>query len=108
MRAKLMLVANSIKSFATNTGIITMKTLQELFELQGKAVQMYSTSHESLGDVFFSYSGHVNQMDVSYYPLGWDKKDEATKYEFTTYLTDEGIQAMYWWIVVNLRVTNRK
>jgi uncharacterized caspase-like protein len=69
---------------------------------------MYSTSHESLGDVFFSYSGHVNQMDVSYYPLGWDKKDEATKYEFTTYLTDEGIQAMYWWIVVNLRVTNRK
>jgi vacuolar-type H+-ATPase catalytic subunit A/Vma1 len=74
MRAKLMLVANSIKSFAINTGIITMKTLQELFELQGKAVQMYSTSHESLGDVFFSYSGHVNQMDVSYYPLGWDKK----------------------------------
>ena len=107
MRAKLMLVANSIKSFAINTGIITMKTLQELFELQGKAVQMSKTS-QVFGDVFFSYSGHVNQMDVAYYPLGWDKKEEATKYEFTTYLTDEGIQAMYWWIVVNLRVTNRK
>ncbi len=102
-----MLVANSIKPFATNTGIIKMKTLQDLFELQGKAVQKYSTS-EVYGDVFFSYSGHVNQMDVTYYPLGWDKKDEATKYEFTTYLTDEGIQAMYWWIIVNLRVTNRK
>lgn len=102
-----MLVANSIKPFATNTGIIKMKTLQELFELQGKAVYRYGKS-EVYGDVFFSYSGHVNQMDVSYYPLGWDKKDEATEYKFTTYLTDEGIQAMYWWIIVNLRLVNDK
>ncbi len=102
-----MLVSNSMKPYATNTGMITMKTLQDLFELQGKAVKSYGTS-KAFGDVFFSYSGHVNQMDVSYYPLGWDKKDEATKYEFSTYLTEEGIQAMYWWIIVNLRVTNRK
>jgi len=104
-----MLVANSIKPFAINTGIITMKTLQDLLQLQAIAMEKYNKkSGMHMGEVFFSFAGHVNQMDVSYYPLGWDKKDEATEYKFTTYLTEEGIQAMYWWMIVNLRVTNRK
>ena len=104
-----MLVANSIKPYATNTGIITMKTLQDLFELQAIAIDKYN-GHEAFGTghVFFSYSGHVNQMDVAYYPLGWNKRNDATEHKFTTYLTEEGIQAIYWWIIVNLRVTNRK
>tara|TARA_B100000768_G_scaffold157939_1_gene156269 strand:+ start:4316 stop:4630 length:315 start_codon:yes stop_codon:yes gene_type:complete len=104
-----MLVANSIKSFAINTGIITMKTLQDLLELQAIAMEKYnSKSGLSHGEVFFSFAGHVNTMDVRYYPLGWNKKDEATEYKFNTYLTEDGIQAMYWWMIVNLRVTNRK
>jgi len=101
-----MLVANSIKSFATNTGIITMKTLQDLLQLQAIAMEKYNKHSGLQGEVFFTYAGHVNSMDVSYYPLGWDKKDEATEHKFTTYLTEEGIQAMYWWMRVNLRLTN--
>ncbi len=101
------MVANSIKSFATNTGMITMKTLQDLLQLQAIAMEKYNKdSGMGMGEVFFTFSGHINQMDVSYYPLGWDRRKDATKYEFTTYLTEEGIQAMYWWMRVNLRLTN--
>ena len=104
-----MLVANSIKPFAINTGIITMKTLQDLMKLQAKAMDMYhKDTGRFMGEVFFSFSGHVNSMSVKYYPLGFDDRDKANSYEFTTYLTEEGIQAMYWWMIVNLRVTNRK
>ncbi len=85
-----------------------MKTIQDLLQLQAKAMEKYNRKSGLQGDVFFSFSGHVNTMDVSYYPLGWDKKDEATEYKFTTYLTEEGIQAMYWWMIVNLKITNRK
>lgn len=84
-----------------------MKTLTDLLQLQAKAMEKYN-SDSKLGQVFFSFSGHVNAMDVSYYPLGWDQRDEAMEQKFTTYLTEEGIQAMYWWIIVNLRITNRK
>lgn len=103
-----MLVANSIKPFAINTGIITMKTLQDLLQLQAIAMEKYNKNSGLMGDVFFSFSGHVNTMDVSYYPLGWDNKEGAIEYKFTTYLTEDGIQAMYWWMIVNLRITNRK
>ena len=101
-----MLAANSIKPYAINTGIITMKTLQDLMELQAKAIEKYD-GHETfgMGQVFFSFSGHVNQMDVAYYPLGWDKRNDATEHKFSTYLTEDGIQAMYWWMVVNLRIS---
>ena len=104
-----MLVANSMKPYATNTGIITMKTLQDLLGLQAKAMEMYhKDTGRVMGEVFFSFSGHVNSMSATYYPLGFEDRDKANSYEFTTYLTEEGIQAMYWWMVVNLRVTNRK
>ncbi len=78
-------------------------------KLQAIAIDKYD-GHEAfgLGQVFFSYSGHVNQMECTYYPCGWDRREEATTHEFSTYLTEEGIQAMYWWMVVNLRITNRK
>ena len=39
---------------------------------------------------------------------GYDDRDKANSYEFTTYLTEEGIQAMYWWIIVNLKVKKTK
>jgi len=84
-----------------------MKTLQDLMELQAIAMEKYNkNSGMHMGEVFFSFAGHTNGMDVTYYPLGWDRKDEATEYKFSTYLTEEGIQAMYWWMRVNLRLTN--
>lgn len=103
-----MLVANSIKSFAINTGIITMKTLQDLLELQAKAMEKYNKNSGLQGEVFFNYAGHVNSYDITYYPLGWDNRLEANEHKLTTYLTEEGIQAAYWWMIVNLRITNRK
>jgi len=84
-----------------------MKTLQDLLQLQAIAMEKYNkNSGMGMGEVFFSYAGHVNSFDVTYYPLGWDRKDEATEHKYTTYLTEEGIQSAYWWMRVNLRLTN--
>ena len=80
-----------------------MKTLTDLLQLQAKAMEKYNKD-SIFGQVFFSFSGHVNRMDVRYYPLGWDKKDDALEHQFTTYVNEEGIQAMYWWLRVNLEL----
>lgn len=81
-----------------------MKTLQDLLELQAKAMEKYN-KNSGMGEVFFTYAGHVNSYDITYYPLGWDNRLKATEHKLTTYLTEEGIQAAYWWMIVNLRIS---
>jgi len=99
-----------------------MKTLQDLFTIQGiatkesmegRALRTSETASYSGNTWFFTFSGHVNSMSCDYYPLGWKKQEDdrgkptaanskAIVYSMDVYLTDAGIQLMYWFIYKHL------
>lgn len=73
-----------------------MKTISELFELIAQAVQR----NHKFNHWFFDYSGHVNKLSIRYYQFGWEENRNHKKLD--VYLTDDGIQAAYWFIKTNL------
>lgn len=80
-----------------------MKTINDLFELVGKTVEenQKSVSTGVGAHWFVSYSGHVNSMSIKYYFAGWEKDAKADSLD--EYLTEDGIQSLYWFIKSRLR-----
>ena len=74
-----------------------MKTLQELFELMATAAE----KNNKFDHWFFDYSGHVNALSIRYYRGGWEEDSHADRLDVK--LTEEGIQAAYWFIKTKLR-----
>ena len=74
-----------------------MKTLQELFELMGTAAE----KNNKFNHWFFDFSGHVNKLSIRYYKFGWAEDRHAE--ELDVKVTEDGIQAAYWFIKSNLK-----
>ena len=77
-----------------------MKTLKDLFDLIAQATNENCPDSRTW---FFSFSGHVNTLDITYYSTGWDVDKEHLREQIKEYLTEEGIQATYWFIKTRLR-----
>jgi hypothetical protein len=75
-----------------------MKNTQELFELVAKAVEQ--NQRECSPHWFINYSGHVNNMNIKFYSCGWS--DNARYEGNDEYLTEDGIQSLYWFIKTRL------
>ena len=73
-----------------------MKTKNELFELLAQSTLK--------GDkVFFHWSGHTNELEITHYRAGWKMHKETDTLNLRetcqVYLTsDEGIQEAYWFL----------
>ncbi len=79
-----------------------MKTKKDLFELIAQATE--ENSKDSL-TWFFNFAGHVDKMRISFYFCGWEiGKDNPQTIEQN--FTDEGIQALYWFIQTRLTKIN--
>lgn len=65
-----------------------------------RLMKMCAIAHEEkLGCWFFNLSGHVDTMEISFYPLGW-KSDTPDQYRETLReeLTPEGIAGLYYFV----------
>lgn len=71
-----------------------MKSLAELFKVLSIATK------SKRGTWFINFSGHVNRMSVTYYPMGW--KPEGYSEIIEQELDEEGIQALYWFVRTRL------
>jgi len=78
-----------------------MYTISNLFKLVGKAVKendLYS------GTWFINYSGHVNKIDIHYYPTGWEQGKDKHNESWSVYLDSKGsIAEAYLFIKNRLR-----
>ena len=74
-----------------------MKDLKDLMTLITKCLEQNSAERNTW---FVNFSGHVNQLTISYYMCGWDTEANKTGNEdrCTVKLTEEGIQEAYWFI----------
>ncbi len=81
-----------------------MKTIAELFELIGKAV---NENRSDYGTWFVNYSGHVNKLRLCYHLTGWSLETCDVKDELDVNLDEDGIQAAYWFIKTKLKKANR-
>jgi len=91
-----------------------MKTTKDLFRIMATATESsmhgYDMKEQAITDVshsqwFFSYSGHVNSLSATMYPLGWSdaqKENGVQGKSLDAKLTEAGIQLMYWFIYDNL------
>lgn len=82
-----------------------MKNVNQVIELLNKAIQ----SNNESKTWFFSYSGHVQLIDVRLYPEGWrsyeqsEEKGEPKIISKSCYLDQpESVQELYYWIKFNL------
>lgn len=83
-----------------------MKTLTDLHQLIATAIESDSKLNELRNDYpdssvmrgrwFVNYSGHVNQMSITYYPSGWSVDARCEKCEVD--ISESGIQEAYWFI----------
>lgn len=80
--------------WGANQNLYNMKDLTDLLALVTEAVQGSSRDSDTW---FFSFSGHVNQLEVSFHRAGW-KLDDHHYEDCRAYLTEEGIQELYWFI----------
>lgn len=76
-----------------------MKTQQDLFELLSEVVLEDKATGKKRW--FFSYSGHVNNLSITYYEFGWGEKERYK--ECIIKLTVEGVQEAYWFIKNRLK-----
>ena len=78
-----------------------MKTVKDLFAIMGEA-QEQNREHNHW---FFNYSGHVNRIEIRFYPCGWlNREENPIEEKFGCYIDNEdGIQAAYWFIKSKLR-----
>lgn len=75
-----------------------MKNLNDLFQLVAQTVR----ENNNYNNWFIDYSGHVNKITIRYYDTGWKSGDichDSIKEE----LTQDGIQAAYWFIKSRLK-----
>lgn len=78
-----------------------MKTLADVLELVGYAIQQ---SKREKNTWFINYSGHVELLEIQYYPIGWDSEKKKTSFDLRVYLSKEDdIQLAYWFIKNHLR-----
>ena len=76
-----------------------MKDLTQLFKLVGKAVAQNNNGNVIKTHWFIYYMGHVNGIDIKYYPHGWEEGNNSVCCEsLKEYLTEDGIQSAYWFI----------
>jgi hypothetical protein len=77
-----------------------MKTITDLFELVGQAVE--NNNDFTSANWMIDYSGHVNQLSIRYYFTGWERGcNPSDSVNFT--LNEDGIQGAYWFIKTRLR-----
>ena len=79
-----------------------MKTVKELFELVAQATEENSQDFQTW---FFNFSGHINTLSVEFYFSGWEMDKKHPK-KIEQELTEEGTQALYWFIKTRLRNVN--
>ena len=96
-----------------------MKTTTELFAIMSRATESSMKSHArneagvstyAHNTWFFSYSGHVNSLDATMYPLGWNQDTNhqgINPIKLSSTLDKAGIQLMYWFIFNNLTATDQ-
>lgn len=79
-----------------------MKTLKEVLELASEAILQNSKSHNTW---FIDYSGHVNLLQIRYYPVGWSSNREDNVMREVSAYTDneEDLQLAYWFIKKHMR-----
>ena len=70
-----------------------MKTINDLFELVGKAVNNNLIKSDTW---FIDYAGHVNKISIRYYAHGWAQDNVPVSLD--EYLEGDGIQSAYWFI----------
>jgi len=76
-----------------------MKTLKDLFELVAQAVEQNKKERRTW---FIDFSGHVNQIKIQYWYIGWKPQYPASEESLTEELTEDGIQSAYWFIKTRL------
>ena len=75
-----------------------MYTIKDLFKLVGKAVK--ENEHYS-ATWFINYSGHVNQLDIDYYPIGWQRGKDRPSEPCRVYLDSEDSIAEAYFFIKN-------
>lgn len=80
-----------------------MKDLTQLFKLVAKAVEQNYNGDVFKRHWFINYQGHVNRIDIRYYPHGWKEDNREYCEEIQEYLTEDGIQSAYWFIKTRLK-----
>ena len=81
-----------------------MKDLTQLFKLVAKAVEQNKNGNVVKTHWFIQYMGHVNGIDIKYYPHGWEEDNKNVSHEdLKEYLTEDGIQSAYWFINSRLK-----
>ncbi len=75
-----------------------MKDLTQLFKLVAKAVEQNKNGNVVKTHWFIKYSGHVNTMDITYYPHGWSINDKTIQECLQENMDEDGIQSAYWFI----------
>jgi hypothetical protein len=76
-----------------------MKTQQDLFNLLSETVLEDKATGRKRW--FFSYSGHVNKLSITYYEFGWGTEERHVDCDVK--LTVEGVQEAYWFIKNRLK-----
>lgn len=80
-----------------------MKTQKELLELTTKAIIANGTTRNQW---FIRFSGHVNKIEIDYYPCGWDmstKKNYEPNRCTVNLDSEDSIQEGYWFITNRLK-----
>lgn len=77
-----------------------MKTLNELFEILGKAT---NENGENSRHWFIDFSGHVNKMSLRYFRFGWSIEEDVYSETIQQTLNEDGIQALYWFVATRLK-----
>ena len=67
-------------------------------DLVAKAIEISQNENTFGKEFFINYSGHVNQLSISYYECGWSETTLMSE-KWNGYLTDEDtIQEAYWFL----------
>jgi len=79
-----------------------MKDLNDLFALIAIAV---SENKKDRRTWFVAFHGHVNKIDIHYWYTGWEggKNKDHLQEVCEEYLTEDGIQAAYWFVKSRIR-----
>ena len=85
-----------------------MKTLSEVLELVNKAIEcntkkMDVEPRNEDAKWFINYHGHVNELNIRYYPFGWSNEPDVIVETCAVYLTENGIQEGYWFLYNRLK-----
>lgn len=78
-----------------------MKTINDMMTLLGEAMNENTRDYKTW---FFSFSGHVNSIEIRFYPTGWSHDENRHFNSLSVYLdNEESIQCAYWWVKTKLK-----